>query len=356
MAFSLKPDFEQVKKRYDAFWHNDLMDRALVCITLPKAEQRPVPEKNYGSFEERWKDVDFRAEQLAAMLSNRIYLGDALPVSYPNMGPEVFSAWCGCGYRYGETTTWSEPCVIDWETDADSAALNMDHELFVLTDRFTDRLLELGRGNFLVGLTDFHPGGDHLAALRDPAVLAVDLIENLPWVKKKLAASYPEYFKVYNHFYEKLRAASMPITSWTPLIYDGRFYIPSNDFSCMISEEMFQDVFLPGIVDECNFYQRSIYHLDGPGALRHLDALLEISSLDAIQWVPGAGREGFAKWLDVYKKIQTAGKAMQFNISIDDLPLLFEQLRPEGIYIGGVEGVQDVETAEKVIKRITSWA
>ncbi len=48
---------------------------------------------------------------------------------------------------------------------------------------------------------------------------------------------------------------------------------------------MFEEVFLPGIIEECSFYERTIYHLAGPGALKHLDSLLEIKELDAIQWV-----------------------------------------------------------------------
>ena len=356
MSFSLKPDYEKAKKRYEAFWEGEIIDRALVCVPVPKSSQETVPSKTYPTLEERWKDVDFRAEAKAIELRNYDYLGDALPLTWPNMGPEVFSAWCGCGYNYGEHTTWSDPCIHNWEEDCDSAVLDMNHELFKLTDRFTDSLLELGKGKFIVGLTDFHPGGDHLAALRDPANLAMDMIENLEWVKKKLSESYPEYYEAYDYFYEKLRAAEMPITSWTPLIHEGRYYIPSNDFSCMISEEMFQEVFLPGLIDECEFYERSIYHLDGPGALRHLDVLLDIPGLNAVQWVPGAGNEGFSRWIDVYKRIQTAGKGMQIlGIEIDELPILFENLRPEGVYISGVSGVHDTETANEVIRRVAAW-
>ena len=38
----------------------------------------------------------------------------------------------------------------------------------------TDALLEVGRDKFLVGMTDWHPGGDALAAFRDPAQLAME--------------------------------------------------------------------------------------------------------------------------------------------------------------------------------------
>jgi len=208
-----------------------------------------------------------------------------------------------------------------------------------------------------VGLTDFHPGADHLAALRDPANLAMDLIENPDWVKKALADSYPEYFKSYDIFYKMLREADMPITSWTNLIHDGRFYIPSNDFSCMISPAMFQEFFLPGIQEECRFLDRSIYHLDGPGALKHLDALLEIDDLDAVQWVPGEGNQGFEKWILVYQKIQKANKGVQIlDLELSDLDLLIDNLKPDGLYIPGIKGVNDEESCNEVIRRLERWS
>lgn len=355
MEFSLKPDYEQSRLRYDAFWSREVIDRAPISIILPKENATILPQKNYSSQKDRWLDVEFRAEITAIALSNLEYLADALPITFPNLGPEIFSAWCGCGYQFGQDTTWSEPCVIDWKKDADQAVLNLEHPYFKKMVEFTERLLELGKGNFIVGLTDFHPGADHIAALRDPAMMALDMIEHVEDVQKKLASSYKEYYQVYDIFYQMLRSAGMPITSWTPLIHEGRYYIPSCDFSCMISKKMFDDLFLPGIIKECQFYDRSIYHLDGPGALRHLDSLLEIKELDAVQWVFGAGNEGYERWIKVYQKIQNAGKGIQLMISLEELPRVFETLRPEGIWFSSIAGVQDRETADTVIKRITAW-
>ena len=231
MNLSLKPDFEQVEKRYDAFWHQEIIDRPPVCITLPADQMRPVPKKSYASHQERWLDIDFRAEQTDIQLRNQKYLADALPIAWPNMGPEIFSAWCGCGYEFGEHTTWSTPCIEDWAKDADKAVFNPNHPLYLKTIEFTKQLMERGLGHYIVGLTDLHPGGDHLAALRDPQNLAIDLMDNPEAVKAKLAQVSQEYYTVYNSFYNLLREKDMPITSWTPLIHNGRYYIPSNDFS-----------------------------------------------------------------------------------------------------------------------------
>jgi hypothetical protein len=357
MQFSLKPDFEQVEKRYDAFWHREIIDRPPVNIVLPLPSAKPLPTKSYASQRERWLDIEFRAEMIDRSLRNYNFLADSLPVAWPNLGPEIFSAWCGCGYEFGEDTAWSEPCVMDWDRDADKAVFDPKHPLFLKTVEFTKLLLDYGVGHYIVGMTDLHPGADHIAALRDPQTLAMDMMDNPEHVKAKLAQSSGDYYKAYDMLYEMLRAKDMPITSWTPLIHRGKFYIPSNDFSCMISNEMFQEFFLPGLIEECRFYDRSIYHLDGPGALRHLDTLLEIKELDAIQWVCGAGNEGFRRWVKVYQKIQSKGKSMQLiDIHVDELPLVFETLRPEGVWSSGISGIDSQDTADRVIQRITKWA
>lgn len=354
MELSLKPDFDKSKERYDAFWEREIIDRPPINITLPVENPAKVPVKHYKTLAEKWLDVDFRAEAAAINAANYEYLADALPIVWPNMGPGIFSAWCGCGYEFGEETTWTEPCIHDWEND--KAVFSEDHPLFKATVQFTKRLIEYGKGNFIVGLTDFHPGGDHLAALRGSEELAVDLYDNPDAIKGKLKSSSKEYFHVYDFFYGMLKEAGMPITTWTKIIHDNRFYIPSNDFSCMISKEMFDEFFLPGIIEECRFFERSIYHLDGPGALRHLDSLLGIRELDAIQWVCGAGNEGYEKWVGVYQKIQAAGKGIELvNVSVKELPLIFETLKPEGVWFSIVNGINDRYTAEEVIKRITAW-
>ncbi len=356
MEFSLKPDFEMSSKRYEAFWHGEIIDRPPVSITLPIEHPKPLPQKTYKNMEDKWLDIDFRAETTAIHLHNQVYYADGLPITFPNMGPEIFSAWCGCGYEYGEHTTWSEPCILDWKTDAPKAVMDLDHPLFHKTYQFTERLLEYGLGHFIVGLTDFHPGGDHVAALRDPQNLAIDMLEHPKEIKQILQSSYEEYYKAYNIFYDLLRQHDMPITSWTPIIHHGKFYIPSNDFSCMISKGMFDEFFLPGVIEECKFYDRSIYHLDGPNALRHLDSLLDIKELDAVQWVFGAGNEGYHRWIPVYQKIQNKGKSLQLVIDIKELPLVFETLRPEGVWFSNIAGIHDKETADRVLRRIEKWA
>ena len=137
MTLELKPDYGQVKARYMAFWEREIIDRPPVCVTLPRAGARPYRGKAYASLEEKWLDIDGRIEEMEAGLENTEFLYDSLPVAWPNLGPEIFSAWCGCPYgdwsaffgpppgpvpRYGTGRgtlkkrgwTWAIPCSGPW--------------------------------------------------------------------------------------------------------------------------------------------------------------------------------------------------------------------------------------------------
>lgn len=355
MYFRYKPDFEESYQRYEAFFQGQTLDRPMVSVKIPVEKPAEIKQKNYKNHEERWLDVEYRAECDAIRISQYEYPYDAMPVVFPNLGPEIFSAWCGCPYNFGETTTWSEPVVRSWDKDLEKCFLQTDHYLYKALERYTDSLLEHGKGNFIVGLTDFHPGADHLAALRDPAELCLDLADDPESVKRALNRTYDDYFHAYDVFYNKLKESGMPISSWLPAISKKKYYIPSCDFSYMISNKMFEEIFLPGIVKECEYYDHSIYHLDGIGALRHLDSILDIKKLGAVQWVYGAGHEGYAKWVDVYRKIQAKGKGVYLTIHVSDLDLVFETLRPDGVWFCNISGIKDREMLDCVVKRIQRW-
>lgn len=101
---------------------------------------------------------------------------------------------------------------------------------------------------------------------------------------------------------------------------------------------------------------RCLYHLDGPQALRHLDALLEIDEIQAIQWVPGAGQDDWKKWIPVYRKIQDRGRSLQLvALPATDIGLLMENLRPEGVWISSMPGIATREDAEWAVRQLSAW-
>lgn len=349
------PDWEMRLARQDAFWQREVLDRPVVCFTLPRPNpDYPGPKpKTWASLRDRWMDTEYAAASALAGVMNTEYFGDALPSVWPNLGPEVFSAFFGCELEYGETTSWSLPNLNDW-ADADRLAFSRENFYWKKIVEMMDALMDIGQGRFYTGITDLHVGGDAIAAFRDPQQLSIDLVEAADQVQALLRRVTDTFFEVYDFYHDKLRAAGHAISTWAGIASTKKWYVPSNDFSCMISPRMFDEAFLPGIARECRHLEASMYHLDGPDALRHLDSLLGIAELNAIQWVYGAGHGRASDWMPVYRKCQAAGKGLQIHLALDELDFFMENLRPHGLWIG-LSGVRDREQARAVLKKMMRW-
>ncbi len=354
MAIERIPDWEQRLARQDAFWSREIIDRAPVCITIAKREPvRPWPQKQHATLRARWMDTEYQAERALASALNHDDLGDALPHAYPNLGPEVFSAFFGCPLQFGEETSWSQPILHDW-ADVAKMRFSRDNVYWQKLVEMTEAFLEAGRGVFYTGMTDFHPGADAIAAFRDPLQFNYDVLEAREQVMALLGYVTEVYLEVYDFFHEKLTTAGQPISTWAGIVSRKKWLVPSNDFSCMISPRVFQEMFLESIAAECRHYEASLYHLDGPQALKHLDALLSIPELSAIQWVYGAGNGRTSDWMHVHKRIRKAGKGLQLSFGADELDTIIGELRPEGLWLS-IWGVQDREHAEHLIRQVAEW-
>jgi hypothetical protein len=353
LELEYKPDAQRALERMEAWWEGAILDRPCIQVTAPKPNPRPVPEKRHATLRDRWLDVDFNVARHDAWLANTYWGGEILPQFWPNLGPEIMTAALGAELEFSEGTSWSVPMLRDW---ADIPKLKIDPEnpyVRVILE-MTRRGLEAGKGRFLTGLTDLHPGADLAASLRDPLQFNLDLVESPEECHRLMDQLRPTFYEFYELQYALMREAGQTVTSsWLPLFTDGRYYIPSNDFSCMVSTPMFREFFLSEIVEECEWLDRSIYHLDGPGALRHLDDLLAIEKLGAIQWVFGAGNEPASKWMRVYKRVQAAGKGLHIGIEPGELDFFMENLKPEGVMLQ--TWAASPEEADAMIARVAKW-
>ena len=136
-----------------------------------------------------------------------------MPVAFPNLGPEVFSSFYGCPIHFGDYgTSWTDPILDDWD-DVAKLQLDWDSPYLEKLHELTDALLDIGNEKFITGMTDWHPSGDCLAALRDPQNLAMDMILHVEEVEAALSILERDYFTAYDMFYDKLRAAGQPMST-----------------------------------------------------------------------------------------------------------------------------------------------
>lgn len=350
----IKIDWEYLEKRWRAFWTRQ-NDTPMLGLTAPKEEAQPfAPPRAHRSVEERWHDVEHRIAQARHGMENTYFGGDAFPMAFPDLGPDLIGAICGCGLHFGQGTSWAAPCVTDWET-LPPIAFDEQNPWFREILDMTRRMVEDAHGEYLVGVADLHPGADALVSLRGPEALCCDLIDCPELLPRRIEEVHGVYTQVFRRLSDAIAPVQRGSTNWMGIWKpDGDWYVTSADFGALISPRDFEYIVLPAIEKELDYLPASIYHLDGPGALRHLDRLLELEKLNGVQWVQGAGAPPPRAWLEVYHKIQRAGKLLQVTeCPPEDLELLCRELEPEGLHIScRAESERQARQLEEMVRRV----
>ena len=194
---------------------------------------------------------------------------------------------------------------------------------------------------------------DILAGLRDPQMLCMDVLD-CPDILAKVGRHVSRgYVAAFERSYAKVAAAGFGSTTWTPMYHRGPGYVPSSDFWCMVSPEVGRALIWPDIQFEMAPLQRSVFHLDGPQALKHLDLLLNCPQLNALQWVYGDGHGRASDWLDIYRKARAAGKSVQvFAAEAADALHVLRELGPHGVWIQIFAPFASAEEANAFLREV----
>ena len=239
------------------------------------------------------------------------FYGEAFPHVELNLGPGVVAAFITGFAHYGEGTVWFEPPdLLSWE---DILHIDPGVESPYATVAMTgiERIAEYFEGKAVVSQTDLGGVIDILASLRSNGQLLVD-VHDSPDIVRQASEVIEE---IWQRYFSRITDIIAPRngglhTSWMYLLSESKFYPSQCDFSAMISPDMFADIVLPSLQREAHFVEKMVYHLDGTGELPHVDQLLTIENLHAIQWVaePVKERELNDTWYPLYRKIIDAGK------------------------------------------------
>jgi succinate dehydrogenase flavin-adding protein (antitoxin of CptAB toxin-antitoxin module) len=309
-----RPQLQRALERNEAFWEGALDQGPLIWVTVLDAVPGPVPSPAEPAVEaEMWTDVDYVIAAAEHALSRTYYAGDALPVYNPWLGPDQLAAWLGADIllKPKDFTSWVTPFVDDWARFP-NLAIDPDNRWWILYLEIVRASVKAGRGKWITAYPDLHTGIDGLSAIRGPERLLVDLLERPGEIKRAMAQMTEQFKFVVDTVSEIVLPSGQGTSNWTMGWSSGRFLcIGQNDFTCMISPAMFDEFCFEDTLETTDYVDRSIYHLDGPDAVRHLPRILEIESLDCVQWIHGAGQPSASHWLELLKRIQDAGKSVQ---------------------------------------------
>jgi len=346
-----KNDWEKAQQRMMAWWEGEVVDRACIHVTAPLTpEDGPEPADLY----DYWTNVDHVVERTAERIRNTFWGGEAFPLFWPNLGPDAFAAFFGAEITFVDRqTTWVPPIIADWER-APELTTKEDNHWWRLQLELLKAAKAKGDDKWITGIPDTHSGGDALAALRGREKLCLDLYDHAQEVKAAMSQLVETVLQVYEIYYEIVEAEKCGSSSaWLPAWWPGRANVIQCDFLALISPEMAEEFFLESIVAEARWLDRAVFHLDGPDAVRHLDLLLAIPEIQAIQWVPGAGALPMTKWVPLLKRIQDAGKSLHLSVDPYEVQILLEELEPEGLMLR--TRVASEAEARDLLNKVAQW-
>lgn len=349
------PDFEKALQRVEAWFNHESLERPPVRFSQTNAQfsNASAPkDRSWTSLKARWFDAEYQVDSFLESIKGRRFYGETFPVFTPNLGPNVYAAFHGAELDYDEVTSWVLHCIHDWD-DIKRLNFSQDNEYFRGLEELTCVALEKCSDKFLVGYPDLHGSLDCVADWRGQQDLCFDLKDAPERVHEMLDLANKNFLPVFDHYDARLKAQGQLSVTWMNVPSRGKMHIPSCDFSSMISPKAFCEFYLPSLQAEVRHATHNVFHVDGKGVLRHIDRILSVTEVHAIQWVQGVGDDlPILQWLPVIKKIQAAGKGVMVDLQLCELEPFIAAIEPDGLFL--CIAAEDRDQPD-IIKRLERW-
>jgi len=333
---SVREDWETTKTRLTHWWANELYDRAVLLVTAPKDGVElgaPWPGGEVTP-EVAWTNLDYMIWRMEEQIRTTYFGGESTPVFWHGWAVG-HALLMGCEPRYRPDTVWTDP-LSPGSDGYPPIQFHREGRWWQWMREATLKAAQASRGRWFVMPGWGNHAGDNLALIRGDLNLLVDIVENPQWVRQAakrvsdiLIEVSAELWDIVGERVTGTEGSVNYCSIWSP----GRTMGFDCDMSCNLSPKQFEDLFLPPLIETMRTVDHRIYHLDGTVALHHLDVLLSVPEIQAIQWVPGAGHEEIMQWVPVIKRIQQAGKSVQVSCAAREIPALLNEVSARGLCI-----------------------
>ena len=360
MTCSWKANWPETRDAFVRWWRQESLILGTQSVQRegdPHEEVDNPPDK--AALADTYTDSDWRARRNHSSLAHRDYPADALPISDLDIGPGSLALMLGSEPGFSPSTVWFEPYDGPGGAPERPGRLAFDPQnaWCRVHEESLRRAAELGRGRYFAGCPDLVENIDIVSALRGPERMLLDLIEHPDWVLEKVDEINEAWFAAYDRIYDIIRddeggAAYRAFALWGP----GKTAKVQCDACAMFSPEMFDRFVLPALTAQCEWLDYSMYHLDGHQCIIHLDSLLSIESLDAVEWTPDprVPSGGSPDWYDMYRQILAAGKSVQaIGVSPEEVIPLLDAVGGAGMYI--VLRSADRETIARLVRKVEPY-
>jgi len=356
-------DWEMSKKRFAAWWQNQMIDRPVVRLSCrrekPRWPLRALPA-DFWKCRKRYLDPQCAVDAMENALAETEYFGDCPPQCGRGLNTGYLGSFAGAQLEIRKTV-WIEPTVQRW-ADAAVPAFDPEAPLFRQILAVSDALAENSKGRYLLATPDHLDAVTTMSQMQGPENLCLALFddpEDVYTYREKLVKVWLESYDFWRDYDRKKGFEGT--ANWAGAFSTGRSGVLQSDFSAMISPGMFEDLVKPELVAEGRHLDYTLYHWDGPGQIPHTDILLGMPEVTALQWVPGAGNPDTVAFPGPVLRAQAAGKPVQLHCDINQLDAVVEIFEPRGVMLtvtmGSSGRLSDPPGAcRAAMKKIEAWA
>lgn len=334
-----KLNWEETKEKFRNYWAHKNTGRPLMCVIARKPEIEKYSDgtpvdggylgqicqgKYYNMPDElMWKDMEDKyqdpqriVDRYRFFCDTHAFLGESFPNLNVDFGPGSLAAYLGSEIGFKEDTVWFNKCLDGWD-GVPKLQFDAENKWFKKHINLVKSCRELAGNDFYVDMPDLMENIDVLASLRGAQETLFDLLDEPEKVGERIQEVTDVYYDYYDRFYDAIKDeeggnAYTVFQIWGP----GRTVKLQCDFSAMMSPEDFRKYIQPSLKTQSENVDHVLYHLDGPQAIKHMDALMEIGGIDALQWTSGdAGPDGtLPDWDVIYDKAIAAGKSIWVKV------------------------------------------
>lgn len=334
-----KVNMEAAKEKFRNYWAHKNTGRPLMCVIARRPEVERYSDgtpveggyldqicqgKYYNMPEElKWKDMDDKyqdpqriVDRYRYFCQTHAFLGESFPNLNIDFGPGSLASYLGSEIGFKEDTVWFNKCLDSWDS-VPKLTFDPENKWFKKHLQLAKDCQALAGDDFYVDMPDLMENIDVLASLRGAQDILFDLLDEPEMIGERIQEVTDIYYEYYDRFYDVIKDeeggnAYTVFQIWGP----GRTVKLQCDFSAMMSPEDFRKYIQPSLRSQSENVDHVLYHLDGPAAIKHMDALMEIEGIDALQWTSGdAGPDGtLPDWDVIYDKAIAAGKSIWVKV------------------------------------------
>jgi hypothetical protein len=355
-----KEDWITTREWLTGWWNQEVTGHWALGVSAPREkplEVSPAPSAP-KDFKKHWLDTEGNLLRSEAEMARHYFGGCWFPYLTAGLGPGVLNLFLGSEPEFMKDTVWYNPIT----KDPASLTLQMDkqNKYWLWTIKTTEMYLEKSKGRFITGIPDLIEGIDILAQLLGNENLLMSLLDCPAEIHRLLDQLDDIYFEAFDPLYNLVKDnrngnAFIAFNAWG----NGRTIKSQCDFSAMISPDMFAEFVVPHLKTQCERVDYCVYHLDGPDAVKHINHIVSVDKLNAVQWIPGDGSEHPSPadkywWNKVWEPVYNAGKsAMLHYCPPQEIEPFVKHFGQAGTFIS--TSVENEYEAKKLIEESVNW-